>query len=123
MAEQSAFVSEVMETLTPLGDFRLKRLFCGYGLFMDGGMFALITRRDELFLKADEVNRDAFIAEDSGTHGRMPYYAAPPGSLKGWAAMEPWARGAVEAAGRAKGKIKKEIEVGGWLSSLFYLSD
>jgi hypothetical protein len=122
MAEQSAFVSEVMETLTPLGDFRLKRMFGGYGLFMDGGMFALMTRRDELFLMADEVNRDAFIAEDSGTRGRMPYYAAPPGSegLGGDGALGTRRR---RGGWPGKGEDKKEVEVGGWLSSLFYLSD
>ncbi len=102
MAEQSDFVTSVMATLTPLGDVKLKRMFGGYGLFIDGAMFALISRRDELFLKADDVNKGAFLAQGSGTHGKMPYYAAPPGSLDGWDAMEPWARGAAEAAKRAK---------------------
>jgi DNA transformation protein len=104
MAEQSAFVTNIMETLTPLGDARLKRMFGGYGIFLDGAMFALVSRHDELFLKADDVNRGAFLERGSGSHGKMPYFAAPAEALDGWSALEPWARGAVAASKRAKRK-------------------
>ena len=60
MAQQSEFVSRVLEILTPLGEIRAKPMFGGHGLFLDGAMFALITRADELYLKADDENRPAF---------------------------------------------------------------
>jgi DNA transformation protein len=104
MAEQSEFMATVLKLLTPLGEVTSKRMFGGYGVFLEASMFALVSKNDELFLKADEVNKAAFVARGSKTHGKMPYYAAPPETLKGWGEMESWARGAVEAAGRAKKK-------------------
>ena len=104
MAEPSRFVTNVLTIMTPLGDVRAKRMFGGWGLFLEGTMFALINKGGELFLKADGENKDAFLAEGSGTHGKMPYYAAPAGSLDSWQAMEIWAKGAVAASLRAKKK-------------------
>ncbi|MDP6407734.1 MAG: TfoX/Sxy family protein [Alphaproteobacteria bacterium] len=110
MAKQSEFVSRVLEILTPLGEIRAKPMFGGHGLFLDGTMFALITRADELYLKADDENRPAFENRDLQGYGKMPYRGAPPESLTGWQEMQPWAEGAVAAAGRAqaaKGAKKK----------------
>jgi len=104
MAEQSEFMSKVLRLLTPLGEVTSKRMFGGYGVFLEANMFALVSKNDELFLKADDVNKAAFIERGSKTHGKMPYYSAPPEALKGWSEMEAWARGAAEAAGRAKKK-------------------
>lgn len=104
MAEPSAFISDLLTLLTPLGDVTSKRMFGGYGLFYEGAMFALVSRSEALFLKADEVNKGAFIEIGAKTHGKMPYYAAPAETLESWAAMERWAKGSVEAALRAKKK-------------------
>ncbi len=102
MAEASEFVANVLRVLTPLGEITAKRMFGGYGLFLEGTMFALISRNDELFLKADDVNRAAFEGRGSKTHGKMPYYSAPPEALESWQQMQPWATGAVEASRRSK---------------------
>jgi len=77
-------------------------MFGGYGIFLDGSMFALITRDNRLFLKADDINRPQFEQLDLEPFGNMPYYAPPLDSQKGWPQMEPWARGAVAASERAK---------------------
>jgi DNA transformation protein len=108
MPERTEFISNMLRVLVPLGEVDVKRMFGGYGVFLDGAMFALISRNDELFLKADDVNRAAF--EDRGlkTHGRMPYYSAPSESLESWQEMETWAKGAVDASRR--GKRKKYAE-------------
>ncbi len=55
-------------------------------------------------MKADDKNKDAFIAEASGTHGKIHYYAAPAGSLNSWENMQGWTEGAVAAYLRAKKK-------------------
>ena len=102
MAEPTEFVSNILRVLVPLGEVNVKRMFGGYGVFLDGSMFALISRNDELFLKTDEVNRATFENRGSKTHGKMPYYSAPPEALESWQGMEPWARGAVDASRRAK---------------------
>ncbi|HJM49560.1 MAG TPA: TfoX/Sxy family protein [Alphaproteobacteria bacterium] len=111
MAKQSEYVVRVLEILTPLGEVRAKPMFGGQGLFLDGTMFALITRADRLYLKADEENRPAFEARGLEGYGKMPYRAAPDEALAGWAEMQPWAEGAVGAALRgaaAKGAKKKK---------------
>ena len=104
MAEPRAFVTSVLTIMTPPGDVQPKRMFGGWGLFLEGNMIALINKGEELFLKADDENKDAFIAEGSGTHGKMPYYAAPAGSLNSWENMQGWTEGAIAASLRAKKK-------------------
>lgn len=104
MPEPSQFVSNALNICAPLGDVTAKRMFGGYGLFLDGKMFALITRSEELFLKADDVNKPAFIERGLTSYGKMPYYAAPEETMDGWDEMAPWAEGAVEASRRAKKK-------------------
>jgi hypothetical protein len=53
-------------------------MFGGHGLFLDDAMFALIPCKEALFLKADEVNRPAYLERGRHSHGKMPYYAVPP---------------------------------------------
>ena len=108
MAEQNKFVSGILALLVPLGEVRAKRMFGGYGLFLDNAMFALIPRNEELYLKADEGNRKAYLERGRQSHGKMPYYSVPPDALKSWSAMEPWAAGAVAAALRAKKPPKRK---------------
>ena len=104
MAESNTFMSKIFKLLAPLGEVTSKRMFGGYGVFLEGNMFALVTKNDELFLKADDANKTAFLERGSKTHGRMPYYAAPTESLNSWTEMETWARGAVAASQRGKKK-------------------
>ena len=76
MAE-SEIVGNLLQLLTPLGDVRAKPMFGGHGVFLDGAMFALVTRGGVLYLKADDINRPAFEAQGLEKYGKMPYYAAP----------------------------------------------
>ena len=94
----------LVRNLSRLGDVSARKMFGGYGLFFDGAMFALISGGEELFLKADDENRQAFLERGSKTHGKMPYYAVPAEALNGWREMAPWAEGAVAASKRAKSK-------------------
>lgn len=109
MAKENESVSQLLQMTAPLGDVRVKSMFGGYGLFLDGSMFGLVTRDNELFFNADDINRSEFEERGLKPYGKMPYFAAPPECLNGWAEMERWARGAVEAARRAKaGKKEKK---------------
>ena len=108
VAKENEFIRRLLRITTPLGDVRVRPMFGGYGVFLDGAMFALVSRDDRLFLKADHGNRPEFERRGLKPFGRMPYFAAPPECLEGWAGMERWAVGAVEAARRAKaGKREK----------------
>ena len=76
-----------------MGDVVAKSMFGGYGLFLDGLMFGLVARNDELFLKADDANRPEFEERGLKPYRKMPYFAAPPECLEVWSGMERWARG------------------------------
>ena len=107
MPKTSKPLENVLELLGPLGDVRYKSMFCGFGIFLDDSMFALITKDNELFLKTDEQNRPAFEAMGLRPFGKMPYYAAPADALKEWSDIKPWAEGAVQASARVKSGKKK----------------
>lgn len=57
----SEFVTYLCDRLRPLGPVEPRRMFGGYGFFLEGRMFALVAD-DELYLKADGENRAIFEA-------------------------------------------------------------
>jgi DNA transformation protein len=103
MTKAGEFLSGVLGLLAPIGAVKSKPMFGRFGIFLDECMFALITKNDELFLKADDVNRPDFEGLGLQPYGRMPYYAAPVDSLCLWEDIRPWVEGAAAAAFRAKG--------------------
>jgi DNA transformation protein len=105
MAASPGFRDHVLELLAALGPVTARAMFGGYGLYLDGRMFALISD-DTLYLKADDRNRAAFEAAGTGAFrprvgGRrmtMPYYETPPEILEDGDALADWARGSVAVA-------------------------
>ncbi|RTL39424.1 MAG: TfoX family protein [Burkholderiales bacterium] len=103
-----AFTELCIEMLSPLGPVRVRRMFGGQGLYIDG-LFVAIIDDGQLFLKSDDVNRTRFDAagcahftfpkdgEDVITSYRRP----PEEALESPPLMLPWARLALEAALRA----------------------
>lgn len=95
------------ELLGSLGPVSARRMFGGWGLFHDGRMFALVAE-DVLYLKVDEVSREAFAAAGSAPfvyrsargEGAMGYWRAPDDALDDPESMLPWARLAWQAAER-----------------------
>ena len=102
MPKTSDFLENVLILLAPLGDLRPKSMFGGFGVFLDDSMFALITKNNELFFKANDLNRPSFEEIGLKPYGTMPYYAAPVELMKHWPEIKPWAEGAVAASIRAK---------------------
>ena len=110
--------------LAPLGDVRVRRMFGGYGLSIDGLTFALVA--DEiLYFKADDVNRAAFTDLGLEPFRPMPdkpttlsYYQPPDSVLDDQDELLPWARSGFEAALRAaakkaaRAKRKKPVTAG-----------
>lgn len=82
------FADYLVEQLAPLGAVTAKRMFGGFGLYLDGLMFAIIVD-DNLYLKADGENRAAYAARDmapfvyarQGKPVTMAYHALPSEAL------------------------------------------
>lgn len=83
------FADYLVELLAPLGAVTAKRMFGGFGLYLDGLMFALIAD-DVLYVKADAANRAAFEAramppflyERGGKTVTIAYHAVPAEALE-----------------------------------------
>ena len=98
------------ELLAPVGAVRVKRMFGGWGLYVDEVFIAIIVGED-LYLKTDGDSRPAFEAAGcrpfeyraaDGQHVAMSYWSAPAEAMDSPAQMLPWARRALASALRAK---------------------
>lgn len=102
------FVIHLLDLLEPLGPVRARRMFGGYGIYLDRMMFALVSD-DTLYLKVDDDSRAEFEAAGlepfrytkKGKSYQMSYHAAPEDALEDAELLRDWARMAVDAAMRA----------------------
>ena len=101
----SGFVQECVDRLSDvLGGVKARGMFGGFGIYHQGRMFALVAN-DQLYLKADVVNRDTyidggstpFLYESKGTPVTMSYYLADLDADE----FAEWTSLAVDAAERA----------------------
>lgn len=77
-----------------------KRMFGGYGLYLDGHIFAIITSDTDLYYKVDDTNRGQFIAAGSepfvytGHKNKkpttMPYWIIPESILEDRNTITDW---------------------------------
>jgi DNA transformation protein len=100
MASTTAFRDRVLGLLLPFGPVAARGMFGGYGLFMDGTMFALIAD-DALYVKFGPGTRETFAAaggrpfayRSRGRTVEMSYWRVPdevmadPARLSDWAAL------------------------------------
>lgn len=115
MAGRNTFVDQVVGRLLALGPVEARRMFGGFGLFIDGRMFALISR-DRLYFKVDQQTEDRFSAagaqpftyQREGKRIALSYWEAPAASLGSPEALLPWAQLGVEAARRQAAKAKRK---------------
>ena len=109
MSRLDEFTAHVCDLLQPLGPVVARRMFGGWGLYVDGVMFALIEQ-ERLFLKADreaearfaDAGCQPFTYVARGQTIALSYFEAPDGSLEDPDDLLPWAELAVRAARRAK---------------------
>jgi DNA transformation protein len=110
MTVDAGFAEYCAELLASVGEVRSKKMFGGYGLYVDDVFVAIIVG-DTLYLKADEQTQSRFM--DAGCHrfeytarGKkkqsMGYWSVPPEAMDSPRLMAPWARLAVEAGLRAR---------------------
>jgi len=98
-------VQHAIELFSPLGIIRTKRMFGGWGFYVDELFFALIAR-DTLYLKADAESAPQFEAaggepftyERDGKPCALGYWTPPDSALDSPAAMASWARLGIDCA-------------------------
>jgi DNA transformation protein len=102
-------VEHCLELLAPLGKARSRRMFGGFGLYVDDLFVALILSQ-RLYLKADAQTRsqfeaaggEPFVYEGKTAPVIISYWTVPPQAMDSPDGMQPWARLALDAALRAK---------------------
>jgi DNA transformation protein and related proteins len=100
-----ALVDHCCELLAPLGPVRVRRMFGGFGFYVDG-LFLAIIAWERLYLKVDADSRERFVAagcepfvyDAKGQGVTLGYYSAPAEAMDSPALMAPWARLALQAA-------------------------
>jgi DNA transformation protein len=100
-----------LEMLAPLGPLRSRRMFGGWGIYVDE-LFIAIIAFDQLYLKADAQTRPQFEAagcapfqyDREGQVMTLGYFVVPEDAMESPALMEPWGRLALGAALRARAK-------------------
>lgn len=114
MARSSPALERALGLLLPLGEVRPRAMFGGWGLYLDGVMFALIAG-DILYLKTDGETKDRFAAAGGAPftyarEGRAPvemsYWTLPHDHMADPGALLPWAERAVAAARRNAARKK-----------------
>lgn len=108
-AEPDGYVLHCLELLEPLGACAPKRMFGGWGIYLDGLMFGLIVE-EQLYLKVDDATRPRWEAAQTrpftyagkGRVVSVSYYTPPESAMEAPHAMLPWARLALEAALRGR---------------------
>jgi DNA transformation protein and related proteins len=97
------------ELLSVAGPVRVRRMFGGHGLYVDG-LFVAIIADERLYLKVDATSHARFEAAGCqpfvymarGQPHSLNYFSAPDEAMESPALMAPWVRLAIEAALRAR---------------------
>jgi len=108
MAVRADFANYCSELLSSAGRVHGKRMFGGYGLYVDD-IFVAIIAGETLYLKADEQTQQRFADAGCtrfeytarGKQHATSYWSVPAEAMDSAEAMTPWARLAIEAAVRA----------------------
>ena len=117
-APDRQLVDHCLELLSPLGAATARRMFGGWGIYLEGLMFALIAF-ERLYLKVDDTTRaqweaagcEPFVYEGKGKPVRMSYYTPPHEAMEAPDLMLPWARMALGAALRARAQSARPARV------------
>ncbi len=113
MSDGRGFIDRITGQLLPLGPVEPRHMFGGWGLFLDGVMFALVAR-DRLYLKADaetaarfaDAGCAPFTYQRKGKTIALSYREAPADAVDNPDSLLPWAELAVAAARRNRGQRK-----------------
>ncbi len=120
-AEEKEFASYVVDLMQMVGPVESKRMFGGFGIFLDGLMFGLIAG-NVLYIKVDDENRDDFLEQglQPFTYNKkekvmsLSYYQAPEEAMENVEIMSEWGNkgfsAALRAAARKRPKVKRKAK-------------
>lgn len=105
------FVGHCVELLEAAGPVRVRRMFGGFGLYVDG-LFIAIIAFERLYLKADAATEpqferaggERFEYTGGGRTVALRYWTPPAEALDAPALMQAWARLAMQAAVSARAR-------------------
>lgn len=112
MAASSEFIDYLRDQLAPLGVFRSRRMFGGWGLYLDE-LFVAIVINEVLYLKADALNQDFYQAAGScvfsypkkdGSSASLNFYEVPADILEDRDLLQTWVKQGKAASLRALAK-------------------
>ncbi len=118
MSEDSVarLIKSLDAKLAPLGHFRARRMFGGYGLYLDDTIFGLIIW-DRLWLRVDDRNRADFetagmepftYAREDGREISMTYWSCPARVVKDAALLRDWVAKARAASAERKTAARRK---------------
>ena len=96
----------LVKLFSVLGDVNGRKMFGGYGIFIEGAMFALVTSDNVFHLKVDDSNRAKYAASAAAQFQNMPYYQPPTHILQNDDALLAWAKESMAVASASKKKQK-----------------
>lgn len=113
--EEREFKKYVVDLMQSIGPVSARAMFGGYGIFLDGLMFALIAD-SVLYFKVDKKTEEEFKAKGlepftyskKGKSFKMSYYEAPEDSLEDIEEMKYWAQKAYDTALRLSSQESKK---------------
>jgi len=105
---EKEFALYIVELMQSIGPVHHKRMFGGYGVFLEGLMFGIIAD-NTLYLKADKETEnefkdkglEPFTYEKKGKPVSLSYFQAPEETLEDYDEMNIWANKAYATALRA----------------------
>ncbi|MDJ0705380.1 MAG: TfoX/Sxy family protein [Leptolyngbyaceae cyanobacterium MO_188.B28] len=113
-SDKQRFRDQVVSRLNTVAPVTARGMFGGYGLYLEGVMFALIAYKT-LYFKVDDENRADYLAAETGPfiynrNGKlieMSYYQLPDAVFEDVEALAEWVQKAHAAARRSKQKKSK----------------
>ena len=118
-AEEKEFAAYVVDLMQMVGPVESKRMFGGFGIFLDGLMFGLVAG-NVLYIKADDESRNDFLDQGllpvsyskKGKTMSLSYFQAPEEAMEDGEIMSEWANkgfsAALRAAAKKQAKTKKK---------------
>lgn len=111
---EKEYLLYIVDLMQSIGPVYAKAMFGGYGIYLDGLMFALISDQI-LYLKVDKQTESEFKARGleafsyykKGRRCQLSYHRAPDEALEDVQVMKLWANMAYAAAARAASGKRK----------------
>ena len=94
----------LVSTLSVLGDVNGRKMFGGYGIFIEDAMFALVSSDNVIHFKVDDTNRAKYEAAGAAQFHNMPYYQLRATVFQNDDDLFAWAKESITIAQNSKKK-------------------